>query len=28
MHPRTTFLLAEEADFWARSGTLRLLLPA
>ena len=28
LHPRTTFLLAEEADFWARSGTLRLLLPA
>ncbi len=28
LHPRTTFLLAEEAEFWARSGTLRLLMPA
>jgi hypothetical protein len=27
-HPRTLFLLREEADVWARSGTLKLLLPA
>jgi exopolyphosphatase/guanosine-5'-triphosphate,3'-diphosphate pyrophosphatase len=27
LHPRTMFLLAEEADFWVRSGPLRLLLP-
>ena len=28
LHPRTMFLLAEEADFWVRSGPLRLLLPS
>jgi exopolyphosphatase / guanosine-5'-triphosphate,3'-diphosphate pyrophosphatase len=27
-HPRTLFLLQEEAAAWARSGTLRLVLPA
>jgi len=27
-HPRTVFLLHEEAAVWARSGPLRLLLPA
>lgn len=27
-HPRTAFLLQEEAAVWARSGPLRLLLPA
>jgi exopolyphosphatase / guanosine-5'-triphosphate,3'-diphosphate pyrophosphatase len=27
-HPRTLFLLQEEAATWARSGALRLLLPA
>jgi exopolyphosphatase / guanosine-5'-triphosphate,3'-diphosphate pyrophosphatase len=27
-HPRTMFLLREEANAWARSGPLRLLLPA
>jgi exopolyphosphatase/guanosine-5'-triphosphate,3'-diphosphate pyrophosphatase len=27
-HPRTVFLLQEEAEAWARSGSLRLLLPA
>ncbi len=27
-HPRTLFLLREEADIWARSGTLKLSLPA
>ena len=27
-HPRTVFLLREEADVWARSGPLKLLLPA
>jgi exopolyphosphatase / guanosine-5'-triphosphate,3'-diphosphate pyrophosphatase len=26
-HPRTVFLLTEEAQHWARSGPLRLLLP-
>lgn len=27
-HPRTLYLLQEEAEAWARSGTLKLLLPA
>lgn len=27
-HPRTLFLLQEEAEAWVRSGTLRLVLPA
>jgi exopolyphosphatase/guanosine-5'-triphosphate,3'-diphosphate pyrophosphatase len=27
VHPRTAFLLQEEAESWARAGTLRLLLP-
>ncbi len=27
-HPRTLYLLQEEADVWARSGLLKLLLPA
>lgn len=26
-HPRTVFLLREEADVWARSGPMKLLLP-
>ncbi len=28
LHPRTLFLLREETDIWARSGTLKLVLPA
>ena len=27
-HPRTLYLLREEADIWARSGPLKLVLPA
>jgi exopolyphosphatase/guanosine-5'-triphosphate,3'-diphosphate pyrophosphatase len=27
-HPRTVYLLREEAESWAKAGTLRLLLPA
>ncbi len=27
-HPRTLYLLQEEADIWARSGPLKLMLPA
>jgi exopolyphosphatase/guanosine-5'-triphosphate,3'-diphosphate pyrophosphatase len=27
-HPRTLYLLQEEAEAWARSGTLKLVLPA
>jgi exopolyphosphatase/guanosine-5'-triphosphate,3'-diphosphate pyrophosphatase len=27
LHPRTTFLLAEEAEAWLRTGPLRLVLP-
>jgi exopolyphosphatase/guanosine-5'-triphosphate,3'-diphosphate pyrophosphatase len=28
LHPRTLWLLAEEAEFWARGGPLALELPA
>jgi exopolyphosphatase / guanosine-5'-triphosphate,3'-diphosphate pyrophosphatase len=27
-HPRTMFLLREEANAWSRSGPLRLVLPS
>jgi len=27
-HPRTVYLLGEEAETWSRAGTLRLVLPS